>query len=304
MTTDFTGGGDPRRTIELLWDVRADDAARRPGPKPRFTAAEVARAAIAVADADGLGALSMRKVAEGLGVSAMSLYTYVPGKAELIDLMLDNVLAEIPRPGDPLGPEGAPRPDDALGPDGAPRPDDALGPEGAPRPDDAPGPDGAPRPDDAPGAWRGRLERVARDNWALYLRHPWLLQVATSRPPLGPNVIAKYDHELRAVDGIGLTDIEMDLAVQLVGDYVHGAARTAVAAILVAQRTGLTDEEWWEKAAPALEKVLDPAATPTASRVGSAAGAEYNAAADPARAFEFGLARLLDGIAALIDTRR
>lgn len=261
MTTDFTGGGDPKRTIELLWDVRADDASRRPGPKPRFTAAEVATAAIALADADGLGALSMRKVADRLGVSAMSLYTYVPGKAELIDLMLDNVLAEVPRPGHPS------------------------------------------RPGDAPVGWRARLERVARNNWALYLRHPWLLQVATSRPPLGPNVIAKYDHELRAVDGIGLTDIEMDLVVQLIGDYVHGAARTAVSATLVAQRTGLTDEQWWEKAAPVLEKVLDPAATPTASRVGAAAGEEYNAAADPARAFEFGLARLLDGIAALIDAR-
>ncbi|WP_433375732.1 TetR/AcrR family transcriptional regulator [Actinoplanes sp. CA-142083] len=246
MTTDFTGGGDPRRTIELLWGVR--DAAR-PGPKPRFTVAEVALAAIAIADADGLGALSMRKVADRLGVSPMSLYTYVPGKAELIDLMFDTVQASGEVGGDD---------------------------------------------------WRERLERVARDNFALYLRHPWLLQVAPARPPLGPNVIAKYDRDLRAVDGIGLGDIEMDLVVQMVADYVHGAARTAVAATLVEQRTGLSDEQWWEQAAPALEKVIDPAATPTASRVGSAAGAEYNAASDPARAFEFGLARLLDGVAALM----
>ena len=38
----------------------------------------------------------MRKVAERLGRSAMSLYTYVPGKAELLDLMLDTVLGELP----------------------------------------------------------------------------------------------------------------------------------------------------------------------------------------------------------------
>jgi len=55
----------------------------------------VAAAAIAIADADGLAALSMRRVAERLGVKAMSLYTYVPGKAELIDLMFDSVLAEV-----------------------------------------------------------------------------------------------------------------------------------------------------------------------------------------------------------------
>jgi AcrR family transcriptional regulator len=247
VTIDFTGGGDPRRSIELLWGLRS--AVSRPGPKPRFTVAEVAAAAIAIADAEGLGALSMRKVAERLGVSPMSLYTYVPGKAELIDLMFDTVLASGEVDGDD---------------------------------------------------WRERLERVARDNFALYLRHPWLLQVATARPPLGPHVVAKYDRDLRAIDGIGLTDIEMDLVVQLVADYVHGAARTAVAATLVAQRTGLTDEQWWERAAPVLAEVLDPSATPTASRVGSAAGAEYNAASDPARAFEFGLARLLDGVAALL----
>ena len=249
MTTDFTGGGDPKRSIELLWGVRESS---RPGPKPRFTVAEVAAAAIAIADAEGLAALSMRKVADRIGISAMSLYTYVPGKAELIDLMFDTVLAEVASD------------------------------------------------DDAAGGWRERLERVARDNFALYLRHPWLLQVAASRPPLGPNVVAKYDRDLRAVDGIGLGDIEMDLVVQMVGDFVHGAARTAVAATQVAQRTGLTDEQWWERAAPALEKVLDPAAHPTATRVGAAAGAEYNAAIDPERAFEFGLARLLDGVAALI----
>jgi AcrR family transcriptional regulator len=250
VTTDFSGGGDPRRSIELLWGLRTGS---RPGPKPRFTVAEIAASAIAIADADGLGALTMRKVADGLGVSAMSLYTYVPGKGELIDLMLDTVLAEV-----------------SLTFDGA-------------------------------AGWRERLDRVARENWQLYLRHPWLLQVATSRPPLGPHVIAKYDHELRAIDGIGLTDIQMDLVVQLVGDYVHGAARTAVAATLVAQRTGLTDEQWWEQAAPVLEQVLDPAATPTATRVGAAAGEEYNAASDPARAFDFGLSCLLDGVAARIS---
>lgn len=255
MTTDFTGGGDPARSIELLWGLREGT---RPGPRPRFTVAEVAAAAIAIADADGLGALSMRKVAERLGVSPMSLYTYVPGKAELIDLMFDTVLA--------------------------------AG-------------DGDAGVEMAGENWRARLEWVARDNFARYLRHPWLLQVATSRPPLGPNVVAKYDRDLQAVDGIGLGDIEMDLVVQMVGDYVHGAARTAVAATQVAQRTGLTDEQWWERAAPVLEKVLDPAATPTASRVGAAAGAEYNAAVDPARAFEFGLARLLDGVTALIGLR-
>ena len=252
VTTDFSGAGDPARSIELLWRVR--ERPRR-GPKPRFTVDDVAAAAIALADAEGLGALSMRRVAERLGVQAMSLYTYVPGKAELIDLMLDTVCTEVPMP------------------------------------------------DDVPGGWRARLALVARSNWELYGRHPWLLQVATTRPPLGPNLVAKYDYELRAVEGIGLSDVEMDLVVQMVTDYVHGAARTAVGATLVAQATGLSDEQWWERAAPVLEKVLDPARHPTAARVGAAAGEEYQAAADPSRAFAFGLERLLDGVERLIRDR-
>jgi AcrR family transcriptional regulator len=53
-------------------------------------------AAIAVADTDGLAGLSMRAVAERLGVTAMALYTYVPGKDELVDLMYDGAHAELP----------------------------------------------------------------------------------------------------------------------------------------------------------------------------------------------------------------
>jgi AcrR family transcriptional regulator len=91
--TEYAGRGDPRRSMALLWG-RGDAPAR--GPKPALTVEGITAAAIAVADADGLGALSMRRVAEHLGKSPMSLYTYVPGKAELVDLMLDRVLAEFP----------------------------------------------------------------------------------------------------------------------------------------------------------------------------------------------------------------
>jgi AcrR family transcriptional regulator len=53
-------------------------------------------AGIEIADAEGLEALSMRRVAEALGVGTMSLYRYVPGKAELLDLMLDRISAPDP----------------------------------------------------------------------------------------------------------------------------------------------------------------------------------------------------------------
>jgi hypothetical protein len=145
---------------------------------------------------------------------------------------------------------------------------------------------------------------VAWRNWELYRRHPWLLQVAaTSRPPLGPNVIAKYDQELRAVDGIGLTEVEMDSVLTLVLGHVEGAARRSMEAAQAEKRTGKTDDEWWAANAPLIEKVFDPKRYPTAARVGPAAGAAYGAAYSPEHAFEFGLRRILDGVEVLVKTR-
>lgn len=91
--TEYTGAGDQRRSMELLWGAVKPGGR---GPKQGLTVDEIVAAAIALADADGLGSLSMRKVAERLGKSAMSLYTYVPSKAELVELMLDSVIGEMP----------------------------------------------------------------------------------------------------------------------------------------------------------------------------------------------------------------
>ncbi len=97
MDKEFTSGGDPRRSLELLWGRQ--EPGRR-GPKQRLSTDEVVNAAIALADADGLSALSMRRVAEAVGVSPMSLYTYVPSKAELADLMFDRALGACADPDD------------------------------------------------------------------------------------------------------------------------------------------------------------------------------------------------------------
>jgi AcrR family transcriptional regulator len=66
------------------------------GPKPAFTLDQIADAAIAVADADGLAAVSMQRVATELGRTKMALYRYVPGKAELVSAMLERGLAGFP----------------------------------------------------------------------------------------------------------------------------------------------------------------------------------------------------------------
>ncbi|MCX5558602.1 TetR/AcrR family transcriptional regulator [Streptomyces sp. NBC_00038] len=96
-STETSGSGDIRRTLELLWDT-----GKRPsrGPKPGLTLERIVEAAILVADADGLDAVSMRRVGTELGTGAMSLYRYVPGKGELLDLMLDRVQRPSENPAD------------------------------------------------------------------------------------------------------------------------------------------------------------------------------------------------------------
>lgn len=98
----FAGQGDARRSMALLWRAESAEPARTgPGPKPGLSVDLIVDTAIALADAEGMAALSMRAVGERLGRTAMALYTYVPSKSELVDLMYDRALAELPSGYDP-----------------------------------------------------------------------------------------------------------------------------------------------------------------------------------------------------------
>ncbi|WP_328387261.1 TetR/AcrR family transcriptional regulator [Nocardia sp. NBC_00416] len=74
-----------------LW-LRAGDP--KPGPRPGLRLDDIAAACVRLADADGIRALSMRRLAEELGTGAASLYRYVTGKDDLVSLMYDRVAAE------------------------------------------------------------------------------------------------------------------------------------------------------------------------------------------------------------------
>jgi AcrR family transcriptional regulator len=71
---------------------------RRRGPRPRHTRREVALAAAALADADGIESVTFRAVAARLGVGVMSLYNYVPDKQALVFAMVEEVVAELRLP--------------------------------------------------------------------------------------------------------------------------------------------------------------------------------------------------------------
>ncbi|MEV6033398.1 TetR/AcrR family transcriptional regulator [Nonomuraea sp. NPDC052116] len=77
----------------------------RPAPAPRQTLSphRIATAAVGVADAEGLDAITMRRLATELGVAPMAAYRYVSGKDELLELMADHVYGELELPGETAG---------------------------------------------------------------------------------------------------------------------------------------------------------------------------------------------------------
>ncbi|MGK5498646.1 TetR/AcrR family transcriptional regulator [Streptomyces sp. URMC 125] len=89
--------------VETAWGLR-----ERPGkgPRPGLSVDRIVDAAVKIADAEGLPAVSMGRVASALGVSTMSLYRYVASKEELLVLMQEAVL------GQPPAEEAGPEPED------------------------------------------------------------------------------------------------------------------------------------------------------------------------------------------------
>lgn len=71
------------------------------GPDPTYSREQITEAAIKIADAEGIEAVSMRRIAREVSAGAMSLYRYLGSKDDLIELMTDTVEGEDPLPGIP-----------------------------------------------------------------------------------------------------------------------------------------------------------------------------------------------------------
>lgn len=240
--------GDPVKLIGLLW--KPTETVSRSG----LTLRRITDAAIAVADREGLDALTLRRVAGDLGVSAMALYPYIAGRSELIEVMLDAVAAEV-YASPPAGP------------------------------------------------WRARVERIAQANWDHHMAHPWTVDVAPGRPVPGPGVSGKYEAELAALDGLGLSDLEMDRALTAILGLVSSAARGTLSLRRIREESSLTDAQWWESVGPSLGAAMAGNSYPVAQRVSASLGEATGLATDPEGAFRFGLELLLDGLSRLVDAR-
>jgi AcrR family transcriptional regulator len=82
-------------TESLLWNP---PSARARGPKRSLTLVQIADTTVQIADAEGLRAVSMERVAAALDVTKMALYRYVPGKNALLAIAVEQAVEESPRP--------------------------------------------------------------------------------------------------------------------------------------------------------------------------------------------------------------
>ncbi|MFJ7249327.1 TetR/AcrR family transcriptional regulator C-terminal domain-containing protein [Kitasatospora sp. NPDC098652] len=210
--------------------------------------------AVQVADTEGLAALSMRRIATELGVATMSLYRHVPGKDELLRLMMDKAFAEHPLPG-------------------------------------------APAPD-----WRTGLDEIARLQWRIYRRHPWLAATMSfTRPVLAPDAALHTERSLAALAGTGLSLEEMAQAAVSLAAFTCGLAVHFEREAQAEQDSGMSADEWMDRLDDRDHDRLmtDPERFPMFEALNR--GPEVDLGLDAL--FEFGLARMLDGVAALIAAR-
>lgn len=147
------------------------------------------------------------------------------------------------------------------------------------------------------GAWRDRVGAVIDDTFQMYLSHDWLSSIHTEQPVLGPGFLGRYERQLECLQGLGLSDITLDATLTFLNNF----ARTA--ALDVADRETLNNSgpDWWQAAGPVLEELVSPNDYPLATRVGTSAGQAQGGAYNARSNYAFGVDRVLDGLAVLVD---
>jgi len=206
----------------------------------------IVAAGIAVADAEGLGALSMRRVAAELGAGPMSLYRHVRDKDELVLQMMDAAISEVALP-------------------------------------------------EPPADWHEGLEIAARALWTGFRRHPWLpAALSLTRPQLLPGALEYSEWVLGVLTRAGWDPLTTFTTHLTVFTFVRGLAMNLEQEAEAEAASGLTGDEWMGDQEAALTALVADGRHPVFTQVLSTMDFDLDLDA----LFEFGLQRLLTGIAA------
>ncbi|MGW7270541.1 TetR/AcrR family transcriptional regulator [Streptomyces sp. NPDC054864] len=253
MTVDGGSAGEEGSglsvTLETAWGLR-----ERPskGPKPGLSLDRIVEAGIAIAASEGIGAVTMGRVAKTLGVSPMSLYRYVSARDELYVLMQDAATGAPPEM--PAGITG----------------------------------------------WRARLEWWARAQRDVFRRNLWLLRIPITSPPASPHSLEWMEQGLAALDGSGLEEGWKLSVLMLVGGFVRNEV-TLMADLDAAMRAGGREpDEVMRRYARTIDALTstNPERFPALRR--TLASGVLDVADEENTEFEFGLGRVLDGVAVLV----
>ncbi|MFR9787492.1 TetR/AcrR family transcriptional regulator C-terminal domain-containing protein [Streptomyces sp. MB22_4] len=235
----------PRPAVAGRQGGRAD----APSAPSALTLGRIVTAAVAVADAEGLAAVSMRRVAAGLGVATMSLYRHVTDKDDLLTRMMDTVVAEDPLPAEP------------------------------------------------PEDWRAAIELACRRLWEQFRRHPWLAPaLSVTRPQMVISALPYSEWMLSVLHSRGVDLHTAFTAHLMLLNYARGIAVNLESEREAEAYSGLDSEQWMDAQEPEFLEILATGRFPALSRLATAG---YDLDLDAL--FEFGLRRLLDGLAVFLD---
>ncbi|MFC7303977.1 TetR/AcrR family transcriptional regulator [Streptomyces monticola] len=236
--------GEHTGVARLLWGPHPKPAR---GPRPTLDLEHIAQAGIEIADSEGLADVSMQRVAAQLGVTKMALYRYVPGKAELVALMVDT----------------------------------AIGPY--------------PAQKTRRGDWRTQLQDWARQLVTVFGRHSWAIEATVGPRVMGPGELSWLEGAVSALDGTGLSGAERMDAAALLAGHVRGITQQARAAGPEGNPEAQLGAAMGDLMADHGERF--PALTAALAETARSRGRGQD------QAMEFGLQRILDGLAALIEER-
>lgn len=231
------------------------------GPKPTLIRADVVQAAIAVADEGELVALTMQAVAQRLGFATMALYRYFPNKEALVDAAVDAAMGTPPQ---------------------------RIG----------------PRQD-----WRSEVRRWAYAKRNMLCARPWLAELPFVAAPHGPNWLSWHEAFLEAITDTHLSPEDMMDLLNVVHGYVSGSSDTAISLARATAR-GTSMQEWAQAVGADLCRAIGDPRYPVLTGILTSQSGGISAASPlPARqgrprtmdeSFDFGLERVLDGIAAYL----
>ncbi|GAA2696095.1 TetR/AcrR family transcriptional regulator C-terminal domain-containing protein [Actinoplanes palleronii] len=144
------------------------------------------------------------------------------------------------------------------------------------------------------GAWRADLEGCGRALWDIFQRHPWLgVSMSLTRPQMTPNAMRLGEWLMGSLGGTRLTVTDRMLVEVLLFSFVRGVASALEPEAVAMRDTGLTDDEWMDAQSAAFGRLVEEHRMPQFEELFLRTP---DFAFDLNVLFEFGLARILDGI--------